>query len=121
MYTTFVLSLLAELVLIIRPPQAKVAKSIFAGFSSIFIGFSASSLLVTRPSIATLLCSVVGFARLINPLRIAEARMHPNELKRRTLRTFIALAPVSTALYLYTIFLDKNVGDFQPHLFLISG
>lgn len=108
MYIVFVLSLLAELLLILRTPNSTTSKSVLVGFTIILVGFSSSSLLVVQPGLATVLFSMLSFGRLINPLRYAEGRLHPDELRRRAFRTFKILGVSSLFLFLYMVLADKD-------------
>jgi membrane protein implicated in regulation of membrane protease activity len=108
MYIVFVLSLLAELLLIIRTPKSSSGKSVLVGLTILLVGFSSSSLVVIQPGLASIVFSIFGFARLINPLRYAEGRLHPDELRRRAFRTFQILGASSLFLFLFIVVADAG-------------
>ena len=103
MYIVFVVSFVVELLLILFNPKNQTAKSILAGLTILLVGFSSSSFLIVQPSLSTILLCAVSIIRLVNPLRYAENRMHPDELRRRALRTFLTLGALSLMLFLTVI------------------
>lgn len=100
-YILFFISALLELLLVSFQPS-KIYRIVIGSLTTVLIMFSASVLFIDKVSIASTILLVASFFRVLNIGRVLEARMHSNELKRRTLRTTTVLLSVSAVLiYLY--------------------
>lgn len=108
MFTTLVISFVLEGLVVLQLPLSKQARSFLIGLTIMLIGFSATSIFIAKPSVASAALFLIALARLVNPLRFAEARLHPHELRRRGTRTFVALSLLSTLLLAYILLLDEK-------------
>ncbi len=108
MFTTLVISFVLEGLVVLQPPLSKQARSFLIGLTIMLIGFSATSIFIAKPSVASAMLFLVALARFVNPLRFAEARLHPHELQRRGTRSFVALTLVSSILLAYILLLDNQ-------------
>ena len=120
MYALLIVSIGTEATLVAGVRYARQVTTVIAGFTLMFAGFAAGSLVIFRPSIATILLLLVTLARFINPLRFVEARMHHSELMRRSRRTWLIMGLITLVLIGYDGWLNDSFAVNSMLLFVLQ-
>lgn len=120
MYTLLIVSIGTEAVLVTGVRFARHVTSFIAGLTLMLAAFAAGSLVIFRPSIATGLLLLLTVARFINPLRFVEARMHHEELMRRSRRTWLIMGSLTLMLIGYDGWLNDSFAIDNKFLFAIQ-
>ncbi|HMT18782.1 MAG TPA: glycosyltransferase family 2 protein [Candidatus Saccharibacteria bacterium] len=121
MYSLGAVSVLTELLLVLKMVTKRPFVILVAVLSMLSGGFSAGSLLTTNPSIAVGLYTLIQMARFTNPLRFVEKRMNEKELISRTRRSFMVLTPLMIVNLIYIWRFDNDFAFPLIYLIIVSA
>lgn len=101
-------SIAVEFIVIKRIGRNRLLDVALLCLAAFLVIFAPLLIAIMQPSIATAVLPLLGVMRFLTMLRIAEERMHSDELKRRSMRTFRITAIVSIIVYMYAFLRDDS-------------